>query len=51
MKTKNKPNLRELGYKDCLQDIKQDLMSVVNLLKGDVDREKIVNYIKEYLLK
>ena len=51
MKNKTKPNLRQSGYEDCRQDIKEDLRSVVNFLKGDVSREKIINYIEEYLLK
>ena len=48
---KNKLNLRQLGYGDCRQDMKEDLTAIVNMLKGDVSRKKISNYIKEYLIK
>lgn len=49
--SKKKLNLRQLGYEDCKQDIKEDLRSIIKMLKGNVEREKIVNYIEEYLIK
>ena len=32
------------------QKTQQDLQSVINMLEGSTDRQKIANYIKEYLL-
>jgi len=42
---------RQKGYEDCRKDMIEDLKSVVNMLEGVTDRNKVVNYIKEYLLK
>ena len=33
------------------QEIKRDLQSVINMLEGSTDRQKIANYVREYLLK
>jgi len=32
------------------QETQRDLQSVINMLEGSTDRQKIVNFIKEYLL-
>jgi hypothetical protein len=37
--------------KKALEEQKQDLTSVINMLEGDTERVKIINYIKKYLLK
>lgn len=50
-KMKNtKENAIERAYREGRADFQQDIQSVVNMLEGDVSRQKIVNYIKEYLL-
>jgi len=33
-----------------VEEIQQDIDSVLNMLDGNTDREKIANYIREYLL-
>ena len=33
------------------QEIKRDLQSVIYMLEGLTDRQKIANYVREYLLK
>jgi len=47
-------NLGKEAIKDLLKvqckEIKEDLQSVINMLEGSTDRQKIINYIKEYLL-
>jgi len=32
------------------QETQRDLQSVINMLEGSTDRQKIANFIKEYLL-
>jgi len=34
-----------------LQEVERDLNSVIGMLEGDVEREKIVNFIKRYFRK
>jgi translation initiation factor 2 beta subunit (eIF-2beta)/eIF-5 len=33
------------------EKIQEDIKSVLNILEGETDRKKIVNYIREYLLQ
>jgi len=35
---------------DEIEEIREDIKSVLNMLDGDTDREKIANYVREYLL-
>lgn len=41
----------ERGHADCKKDMEGDLQSVIGMLTGGTDRQKIANYIKEYLVK
>ena len=50
-KKENHYNLREkLVIEEVKKEIQLDIQSVLNQLDGDVDRKKIANFIKEYLL-
>ena len=50
-KKENHYNLREkLVIEEVKKEIQSDIQSVLNQLDGDVDRKKIANFIKEYLL-
>ena len=40
----------EEGRRYERKEIQQDIQSVLNMLEGSVDKQKIINYIKEYLL-
>ena len=39
------------GYDDCKSDMAKDLEAVVGMLIGGTKRQKIANYISEYLLE
>jgi len=49
--TRNYIPLLKKALSQQREEIKQDLQSVINFLEGTTDRQKIVNYIKTYLLK
>jgi len=50
-KKENHYKLREkLVIEEVKKEIQSDIQSVLNQLDGDVDRKKIANFIKEYLL-
>ena len=53
LKNKDKDKYANIMADDILELLKvdEDLTSVITFLEGDVAREKIVNYIKKYLLK
>lgn len=36
-------------YQKKLTEIKSDIESVTNMISGDVEREKVINYIERYL--
>jgi len=42
---KNKKSIESIEIK-----LKQDIYSILGMLEGSVDRKKIVNYIKTYLI-
>lgn len=43
--------LFEQGYADCRADMEMDLEAVIGMLIGGTKRQKIANYIREYLLE
>ena len=47
--TPSKPTC--LCGKEGTHQLMLDIQSVLSMLEGDTERKKIVNYIKEYLLK
>jgi len=49
-KPKNPEILKQKIKQDLQQEIERDLQTVITLLEGSTDRQKIVNFIKEYLL-
>jgi len=48
--TRNYIPLLEKALSQQKKEIKQDLQTVITLLEGTTDRQKIANFIKEYLL-
>ena len=38
------------GDKEDLEDIHTDIKAVLNMLEGDTERRKIINYVQEYLI-
>ena len=43
--------LEWIDAQEQLSEQTQDIQSVLNMLEGNTDRQKIINFIKEYLLK
>ena len=39
------------GYDDCKSDMTKDLEAVIGMIIGGTKRQKIANYIREYLLE
>ena len=48
--SQNPEILKQKIKQDLQQEIERDLQTVITLLEGSTDRQKIANYIKEYLL-